>query len=455
MYEKTDGIQVLRSNTKFSLNYYPASPGMRGDTEISVPEQWCDPMVHNHSAETLSKISEELMPVVRKITKATTSNSTLEILSVWPMNLNIDRPTKLVGLIDNVNNFCSKHPSPTVSALDSLFGIGSDDKITKSQLSRIAEALNACGWVMVPDPRITVTRLSKSDHVFLYEGTCPDKITPNGQSLEIKIRLAAILAQADGEVHQREVSYINRIVSKHLNSMEQEYFLRYAQWRLASKTSIAGLKDQIDSLQTQDCEYLANMLVEVAQADGRLHKDEIKELEKLFTKLSLDTSLVAQYLHEFSQTTVKIVKHQNISSVPELPNASQVKNKIIDTALGVTLDIDILKAHAQSTKEIQSILSQIFEETAPKTITKNAAPPVSNPDVWHKGTLDNKHSILLEWLVTREKWTRSEIVEQCQKMGLMIDGALESINDAAFEQLGDSLIDIDDPVVIYLDVLPS
>jgi hypothetical protein len=237
--------------------------------------------------------------------------------------------------------------------------------------------------------------------------------------------------------------------------MEQEYFLRYAQWRLASKTSIAGLKDQIDSLQTQDCEYLANMLVEVAQADGRLHKDEIKELEKLFTKLSLDTSLVAQYLHEFSQTTVKIVKHQNISSVPELPNASQVKNKIIDTALGVTLDIDILKAHAQSTKEIQSILSQIFEETAPKTITKDAAPPVSNPDVWHKGTLDNKHSILLEWLVTREKWTRSEIVEQCRKLGLMIDGALESINDAAFEQLGDSLIEIDDPVVIYLDVLPS
>jgi uncharacterized tellurite resistance protein B-like protein len=306
---------------------------------------------------------------------------------------------------------------------------------------------------MVPNPRITVTSLSKSDHVLLYQGVRPEMLSPAGQSLEIKVRLAAILAHADGEVHQREVNYINRIVNEHLKTKEQKYLLHYAKWCLTFKTSAAGLKTQIDSLQTQDREYLARMLIEVAYADARLPKDEIKKLEKLFTKLGLDKSHVAQYLHESSQATYKI--SQNHSKASALPNKSKVTSNNIDTITSITLDMDILKAHVQSTKEIQSILGQIFDEIVPETKTEEVTVAEKNIDVWHKGTLDNKHSALVEWLITREEWARSEIEKQCQIMGLIIDGALESINDAAFDHLGDSLIEIDDPVVIYRDVLPS
>ena len=44
---------------------------------------------------------------------------------------------------------------------------------------------------------------------------------------------------------------------------------------------------------------------------------------------------------------------------------------------------------------------------------------------------------------------------KCTELDLLAHGALEAINNAAFEALGDSLLELGDPVEIYHDVMPA
>jgi hypothetical protein len=53
-------------------------------------------------------------------------------------------------------------------------------------------------------------------------------------------------------------------------------------------------------------------------------------------------------------------------------------------------------------------------------------------------------------LVQQETWERSSLHEVCRELGLMVDGALEVLNEWAFERANAPLIDDGDPV--YVDV---
>ena len=64
--------------------------------------------------------------------------------------------------------------------------------------------------------------------------------------------------------------------------------------------------------------------------------------------------------------------------------------------------------------------------------------------------LDEVHQNLFHRLLTQETWERSAIHELCKELGLMVDGAMEVLNEWAFDNANAPLIDDGDPV--YVDV---
>lgn len=60
--------------------------------------------------------------------------------------------------------------------------------------------------------------------------------------------------------------------------------------------------------------------------------------------------------------------------------------------------------------------------------------------------LDAKHQKFLAELLQKPSWTRSELKAAAAKMQIMLDGALEHINEAAFDLIGEPLTEGDDPV---------
>jgi hypothetical protein len=57
---------------------------------------------------------------------------------------------------------------------------------------------------------------------------------------------------------------------------------------------------------------------------------------------------------------------------------------------------------------------------------------------------------LFESLIRKDKWTREEVETLCRESGLMISGALETINDWSFEKVNAAVLE-DDGDAIYVD----
>lgn len=107
------------------------------------------------------------------------------------------------------------------------------------------------------------------------------------------------------------------------------------------------------------------------------------------------------------------------------------------------LDPAVIAAKLAETAEVSSLLSSIFtEEEQPPTAL--AAPVVGDT----VAGLDVAHSELLRRLATRDTWTRADIEAACDELGLLTDGALDTLNEAAYDIAGDPLVEGDDRVAV-------
>jgi len=67
--------------------------------------------------------------------------------------------------------------------------------------------------------------------------------------------------------------------------------------------------------------------------------------------------------------------------------------------------------------------------------------------------LDAEHSAFLRVLLTRPSWSRAELSDIAADMEMMLDGALERVNEAALDKLDARIAEGDDPIEIAQDLL--
>ncbi|MGE8458379.1 MAG: tellurite resistance TerB C-terminal domain-containing protein, partial [Pseudomonas alloputida] len=102
----------------------------------------------------------------------------------------------------------------------------------------------------------------------------------------------------------------------------------------------------------------------------------------------------------------------------------------------------------------------VFNEESP-TETSGASEPETPQEQESSSTeqlatvhgLDVEHSAFLRLLVSRTEWSRAELEDAASDMELMLDGALERINDTAFELFDMPVTEGDDPIEINPEIL--
>ena len=67
--------------------------------------------------------------------------------------------------------------------------------------------------------------------------------------------------------------------------------------------------------------------------------------------------------------------------------------------------------------------------------------------------LDAAHSSFARILLTRPQWTRQELLDVAEDLDLMLDGALERINEASFDAHDLPLTEGDDPIEVSNEIL--
>ena len=163
----------------------------------------------------------------------------------------------------------------------------------------------------------------------------------------------------------------------------------------------------------------------------------------------------------------KIVLLWDQTGLPSDPIATQ-SGKQKPHAKPIVIDESKLAALKHEDQKLAAILSPIFDQEAfdqdvigehtATNLTNNQSPPAAAKHKKHKMNLlglDDAHAKLAAILLSRPLWSRADALRQAKKYHLMLDGALERINEAAFDQYDQPLLEGDDPIEINADMKES
>jgi hypothetical protein len=117
------------------------------------------------------------------------------------------------------------------------------------------------------------------------------------------------------------------------------------------------------------------------------------------------------------------------------------------------LDPARIRALEIETAQVAILLGNVFREDGermePEVEALSSSVSVDNTLLG----LDPEHAAFLRVLVTRTSWPRHELEDAAADMELMLDGALERINEAALDQFDEPLIEGEDPLEVLLGTL--
>ncbi|EQD40248.1 hypothetical protein B1A_16517, partial [mine drainage metagenome] len=163
----------------------------------------------------------------------------------------------------------------------------------------------------------------------------------------------------------------------------------------------------------------------------------------MFKLLDLDAKFLYSNLHQTPNEPVIVRPSEAAASGFTIPKPPQ-------ESTAFQLDMGKIAALKAESEKVSSILGAIFVaepviETDSEELTADNG--LGNVEQGVMG-LDSVYSDLVKLLSSRTEWSRAELEEIIKDRGLMIDGALEHINEAAFDHAGMPFTEGDDPVEI-------
>ncbi|WP_306799795.1 TerB N-terminal domain-containing protein [Corallococcus sp. AS-1-6] len=452
------GLVPRARRTQVKAQYQPASASFGGmvplasATVFEASESSLKPL---HSL--IEDCCAELEPFSRWIGKNPEGRESLAALALLPPELAAVQGGKEVQALRSILE--GALAGRGVAALEARtlmtnWPTAAPAKMSKAEAVGLAQTLEKLGYGMEPDPRFSgpVLATDEAAVVFVLPPESPSAPAPTYLAALATLHLAAAVATADGTVSPEEKARLESMLenSQDLSPPEKVRLKAHLDWLLKRPASTAGLKKRVDSLTPAARAALGRLLVEVAVADGSVALQELKTLSKLYPLLGLDEARVHADIHTVvaarAAPAVEPVAMQlagapakgfTLPAPPAEPPPQQPEAK---KKTGVALDMRSVQAKLVETAAVSSLLGSIFAEEEPAPPAP-AAPAVGEA---HVAGLDAAHSALLRALVAKAEWPRAEVEQLASGLGLLTDGALDVINDAAFEVCGEPVLEGDE-----------
>jgi TerB-C domain len=172
---------------------------------------------------------------------------------------------------------------------------------------------------------------------------------------------------------------------------------------------------------------------------------QVAELNQLATdraieliQLQADNADLMTQVAELSQKrtrkkrVAKVELPEPLSNLPPLPERERTTPFV--------LDLDLVQAKQIESTAATQLLQAVF-------IEERAASPQALLG------LDAAHTVFLQTLKQQTTWSREDLVQVAQQLDLLLDGALELINEAAFDCCDEALTEGEDPLEVNPTVL--
>jgi uncharacterized tellurite resistance protein B-like protein len=438
------GFVLPRNRTKLKLVYRPASAGFRGYGDIKLTfGDTPDVTALTAPLKKLQQIVEistkELEPYSRFIGKNPDAETALEGLLqlptvLWPE----DAQNTLQALKTRIGS------GMTVMTFQELLSaLGANSTLNRDKTLMLGRALAAINIGIEPDILGGVKLPKPTDNLVLFNMPSDETVlqmTPAYQAALLTLQLASAVAAADGNFCATEITHLSQEVRSwsHLTPNHRCRLMAHLRLLIVAPVSLASMKKKLEPLDVSTREAIAVFMATVAQADGIVSPDEVKILEKVYKALGVDPNKVFSDIHAVASGTK--------------PSAAVAAN-IEET--GFKLDSSRIAALQQDTEKVSILLANIFkdEETVAAQLSELEAEPESEliPD----GILglDAPHTAFARMLLSRPEWSREELLDLSADLDLMLDGALEHINEASFDAHDIPFTEGDDPIEVNAEIL--
>lgn len=433
------GLIVKPNKTKLRLSYQPANSQIhRVDLDLyDLP----DPSILKAPINKLVPIAEACTEILsnysRYLGKAGTSESDIAALMLLPNELINDSTSPVIETFKSwaLEIINSNEGITSVEDLWTHTGLSLPKTINKKENELMLNLAAKADIGFAPDLRFHHAKLKIDSKVVLFSPAHGDFFEPSSafNQIGISLRLGAMVATIDGHVDSSERLALERLIEydDKLSPTEKRSLKAYVIWRLNTPSSTAGLKARLENIKPRDIDFIKHFIISIAFADGKVDTSEIKQIEKLYTNLGLDKTSVSSDIHTYSSSTT-------LPKLSEETLASESSSFMLDDAA--------LAMYENHTSDAKSLLEGIFTED--DAIDE----PITSVNEEQDG-LDDAHLKLYKELSSKDKWTRVEIQKLCSNLNLMIDGAIETINDWAYEVVDAPVLDDDGDIYVDLEIV--
>lgn len=317
---------------------------------------------------------------------------------------------------------------------------------SRVQIIQLVQSLEKLGIGFEPDLLAGAKQPKPNDPIALFKTQPEDvnlRLAPSYHAALITMELASAVAMADGQVSEPEFHLLHRQVESwvHLTPFQHHRLKASLQLKIRQPNTLSSLKKKLEPLSVESKQSIARLLAHLAQADGNVGHEEVRLLEKIYSALGLDEQQVYRDLHTPSVNST-------IKGTPATPSVSSVKT------VSFELNIERIAMLQKETALVSSLLSDVFvDETMPiePTLAVETQTVESFPTALLN--LDQEHTTFLRHLISRPQWSRDDLLNLAADLELMLDGALENINEAALDHWDEQLIEGDDPLEINQNLI--
>lgn len=318
-------------------------------------------------------------------------------------------------------------------------------KITKGQLTAASVLLAQVGFGFAPDPKFALRSPRIGESVVIFDAglsVVRNEVVSNAYKLALLTAASgAFVAHADGKISESECESLQKTVNdtKNLSEQERRRLQADVEWMLLVAPGLASLCRKLKDAPPNAVRAIRTALVSAACADGAVKPQEVVAIEKIYKVLRLDQETLYSDLHAADMHSRCIHSHSAGSAAQSKANPADASSGAIE------LDSERIASIHSDTDQVSSVLGRIFDAGADSSKSESAQETLLPG-------LDAKQAAFLKAIVAKGRWTEDAFHELCARFSLPASGAVEHINEWAFEIYDDALLDEHDGYEVNADI---
>lgn len=390
------------------------------------------------------------------------SNS-LAAVALLPAKLAVDYSFPIVEELSvNIKQNADEHGYLRVDVDDIKEGIviNDDGHSSIASMEALASFLEKKGIGIAPDYRYSQSLPKPSQYLLAYalnvEKDPALEFSECYPTALLMMKAAAFIFEDVEALSLAQIdAFHHYMTTAAISEGEQQYLWAHFYWLLSAQEGLSSLRKAAKQLSGSNLQSIQKVLILAASVGGLVTSTVMLRLQQVTEQFGLNAENLYSDIHVAMSEPVLVSIGDNSDSgfdIPSEESASTVPSP--SSGERPALNLDVIRQKRQESESVSDLLKDIFD-TSDEPVSASA-PTIIEPITIETGMdsidgLDSAHFQFLQSVVQADGEMPLAAAEaRARELNLMLNGAIDTINEAAFE-LADAPVLEEDGSLLILD----